>query len=87
MKKVFLIVTSLLVIAVMAISLTGCTLQVTTSENSVSASVDEETTETVNNVFDWIIERLDRVFDAGSSNQNTSNNQGQSITKGEAEAL
>lgn len=89
MKKIFLIVTSIVVIAIIAISLTGCTFQVTTSENSVTASVDEATTETVNNVFDWILERIERVFNNGSSNQNTSNKQNsdQSITHGESEAL
>lgn len=46
--------------------LSGCTLQIETSDNSVSASVDGDTTEKVDNILDWIKERLSRLFDTNN---------------------
>ena len=46
----------------MLFSLKGCTLQIETTDNSVSASVDGDTTEKVDNILDWIKDRIQRVF-------------------------
>lgn len=62
MKKVLLTVGTIIILSVMLFSLTGCTLQIETTDNSVSASVDGDTTEKVDNVLDWIKERIQRVF-------------------------
>ncbi len=68
MKKI--IVTSILVIVLILgmFSLTGCTLTVETTDNSVSASVDGETTEKVDGVLGWIKERISRIFTTTDSN-------------------
>ena len=52
-----------LLISLGLLFLTGCKLTVETTDNSVSASVDGETTEKVGGVIDWIKEKLDRIFD------------------------
>ena len=44
------------------LTLSGCTLTLETTDNSVSASVDGETTNKMGSVFDWIKERFDRIF-------------------------
>lgn len=62
MKKLLLTVGTIIILFVMLFSLTGCTLQIETTDNSVSASVDGETTERVDSVIDWIKARIDRVF-------------------------
>lgn len=68
MKKI--IVTSILVIVLILgmFSLTGCTLTVETTDNSVSASVDGETTEKVDGVLGWIKERISRIFTTTDNN-------------------
>lgn len=62
MKKMISIIVLIVVLGVTIITLTGCTLQIETTDNSVSASVDGDTTEKVDNVIDWIKERLSRLF-------------------------
>ena len=44
------------------VSLSGCTVKVETTDNSVSASIDGKTTEKVDGVIDWIKERISRIF-------------------------
>lgn len=70
MKKIFLIVALIFVLAIAIISLSGCTLQIETTDNSVSASVDGDTTEKVDNIIDWIKARLSRIFDTSDSSEN-----------------
>lgn len=67
MRKVFSIIVVMVVLAMSILFLTGCTLTVETTDNSVSASVDGDTTEKVDNVIDWIAERIRRVFNTESS--------------------
>ena len=62
MKKIISIIVLIIVLGVATIILTGCTLQIETTDNSVSASVDGDTTERVDSVLDWIKERLSRLF-------------------------
>ena len=62
MKKVILTIIMIVILTVALFTLTGCTLQIETTDNSVSASVDGETTERVDSVIDWIKVRIDRVF-------------------------
>ncbi len=63
MKKIVSIILLIVMLSMGILFLTGCTLTVETSDNSVSASVDGDTTEKVDGILDWIKERLDRVFD------------------------
>ena len=63
MKKVVSIIILVVMLSLGVLFLTGCTLTVETSDNSVSASVDGETTEKVGGVFDCIKERFERIFD------------------------
>ena len=69
MKKIISIIVSIIVLGVATIMLTGCTLQIETTDNSVSASVDGDTTERVDSVLDWIKERLSRLFNTSDDNQ------------------
>ena len=62
MKKIITILILVVMISCGLLLLTGCKLTVETTDNSVSASVDGETTEKVGGVIDWIKERIDRVF-------------------------
>ena len=62
MKKVIIAIIVLVTIVVAGLVLTGCTLTVETTANSVSASVDGDTTEKVDGIIDWIKNRLDRLF-------------------------
>ncbi len=62
MKKVILTTIMIVMLTVAVFTLTGCTLQIETTDNSVSASVDGETTERVDSIIDWIKARIDRVF-------------------------
>ena len=63
MKKIVSIIILVVMLSFGLLFLTGCKLTVETTDNSVSASVDGETTEKVGGVIDWIKERLDRIFD------------------------
>ncbi len=59
------LVLTILIIIVLFSSLfifSGCKLEIETTDNSVTASVDGDTTEKVDNVLDWIKERLSRLF-------------------------
>ena len=63
MRRILLTVGAMIILMVMLFSLTGCTLQIETTDNSVSASVDGETTEQVDSILDWVKERIERVFE------------------------
>ena len=63
MKKIVSIVLLITMLIMGILFLTGCTLTLETTDNSVSASVDGETTEKVDGILDWIKERFSRVFD------------------------
>lgn len=62
MKKIKNVILVGVVLLFLMFTLTGCTLTVETTNNSVTASVDGDTTEQVDNVLDWIKERVQRVF-------------------------
>lgn len=62
MKKVVLILVTITILLFMLFTLTGCSITAETSENSVSVSVDEETQSTFENIVDWVVERLHRIF-------------------------
>lgn len=63
MKKIFLAIIVFIVLVASIFMLTGCSMTVETTDNTVSASVDGETTEKVDGVLDWIKERLNRLFE------------------------
>ena len=67
MKKVLLTMSVIVILTVMIFGLTGCTMQIETTDNSVSASVDGDTTQKVDSVLDWIKERISRVFEPSSN--------------------
>lgn len=75
MKKIVVIVALLIILGLSIFVFSGCTLKVETTDNSVSASVDGETSDTIDNVFDWIKDRIDRVFNK-DDNQVNSNDSG-----------
>ena len=62
MKKIVLTMVLVTLLTVAMFALTGCTLQIETTDNSVSASVDGDTTEKVDSILDWVKERIQRVF-------------------------
>ncbi len=72
MKKIISIISLIVVLLVLAVFLTGCTLTFEATDNSVSATVDGETTEKVDNVIDWIKERIERVFNTDSNSESAS---------------
>lgn len=80
MKKIVLITMILVILSVSLFTLTGCSLKIETDDNSVSASVDEETQGTFERIVDWIVERLDRIFTTegnnGGSSGDTSTDEG-----------
>ena len=69
MKKIISIIALIIVLGVAIITLTGCTLQIETTDNSVSASVDGDTTEKVDNIIDWIKERISRIFNTSDKEE------------------
>ncbi len=69
MKKIVLTMVLVVILTAAMFTLTGCTLQIETTDNSVSASVDGETTERVDSVIDWIKARIDRVFNSSNDSQ------------------
>ncbi|MBR3614419.1 MAG: hypothetical protein IKL55_04510 [Clostridia bacterium] len=62
MKKIITTIFLILLLLINVILLSGCTLTVETTENSVTASVDGETTEKVDGILDWVKDRISRVF-------------------------
>lgn len=71
MKKIVLIIVLVVVLLATTIILTGCTLKLEAEDSSVSASVDGDTTEKIDNILDWIKDRLGRVFNTSDSNTST----------------
>ena len=62
MRKVVLVFIIVAILPIGMFTLTGCSFTVETDENSISASVDEDTQNTFERIIDWIVERLDRIF-------------------------
>jgi len=62
MKRKLIALAMILILSFCLLCFTGCTFTAEAKDNTVTLSVDEETSGTVNNVIDWIKERLDRVF-------------------------
>ena len=69
MKKIVSIIALITILLFSSIILSGCTLTVETTENSVSASVDGDTTEKVDGIIDWIKARINRVFNTSSEKE------------------
>ncbi len=69
MKKIISITLLVILLGAMVFILSGCTLKLETTDNSVSASVDGDTTEKVDNIIDWIKNRLSRLFNSDSDNK------------------
>lgn len=66
MKKILLYSIVFIILSVGLFALSGCKMEIETTDNSVSASVDGDTTEKVDSILDWIKARLERLFDDGS---------------------
>lgn len=62
MKKIILTIAMIVILVCAMFTLTGCKFTVEAEDNSVTASVDENTTEKVDGVLDWIKKRLERLF-------------------------
>lgn len=83
MKKLIVKILLVIVLISMVVVLSGCTLKIETTDNSVSASVDGETTEKVDNIIDWVKDRISRIF----VNEDTANTDSATIGDGEGEVL
>ncbi len=79
MKKIITIILVIAILGLSAMFLTGCTLTLETTDNSVSATVDGDTTEKVDNIIDWIAERIKRVFNTESNSGTNSDSSSSSI--------
>lgn len=62
MKKIIATIFIVVILTSCLFILSGCKLEIETTDNSVSASVDGDTTEKVDNILDWIKERISRLF-------------------------
>ena len=62
MKNLIVKILLIIVLMSMVLVLSGCTLKIETTDNSISASVDGETTEKVDGIIDWIKDRIGRIF-------------------------
>lgn len=71
MKKVVSIILVVSILFISTLFFTGCTLTVETTDNTVSASVDGDTTEKVDNIIDWITERIRRIFKTETTPSNS----------------
>ena len=85
MKKIVSIILLVIMLSLGCLFLTGCTLTVETTDNSVSASVDGETTEKVDGIIDWLKDRFSRVFDVEVKSEVTDNSV--KITTGTSEKI
>ena len=83
MKKIIVKILLMIMLMVMLIVLSGCTLKIETTDNSVSASVDGETTEKVDNIINWIKERLSGIFQF----EKTENTESEPIGNGDSTIL
>lgn len=68
MKKIVAIIALIIILGGIVLAFSGCSLNIETSNNSVSASVDGDTTEKVDNIIDWIKARISRLFNTDSNN-------------------
>ena len=62
MKIIIVNVLLTILLITMVFALSGCTLKIETTDNSISASVDGDTTEKVDGILDWIKNRISRIF-------------------------
>lgn len=74
MKKVISVICLIVILLVGMICLSGCTIKVETTDNSVSASVDKDTTKKVDGIIDWIKERMSRVFSTSNTDSKETEN-------------
>ena len=85
MKKIISIIMLVVMLSIAMFVLSGCTLTLETTDNSVSASVDGDTTEKVDGIIDWIKERLDGLFDVEVKAEVNSNSV--TVTTGTSEKI
>lgn len=85
MKKIISIIMLVVMLSIVMFVLSGCTLTLETTDNSVSASVDGDTTEKVDGIIDWIKERLDGLFDVEVKTEVNSNSV--TVTTGTSEKI
>lgn len=85
MKKIISIIMLVVMLSIAMFVLSGCTLTLETTDNSVSASVDGDTTEKVDGIIDWIKERLDGLFDVEVKTEVNSNSV--TVTTGTSEKI
>jgi hypothetical protein len=69
MKQFVITMITVIVLISFMFILSGCKLEIEATDNTVSASVDGDTTEKVDNIIDWIKERLSRLFDTDKEEQ------------------
>ncbi len=69
MKQFVITMITVIVLISFMFILSGCKLEIEATDNTVSASVDGDTTEKVDNIIEWIKERLSRIFDTDKEEQ------------------
>ena len=69
MKQFVITMITVIVLISFMFILSGCKLEIEATDNTVSASVDGDTTEKVDNIIDWIKGRLSRIFDTDKEEQ------------------
>ena len=69
MKQFVITMITVIVLISFIFILSGCKLEIEATDNTVSASVDGDTTEKVDNIIEWIKERLSRIFDTDKEEQ------------------
>lgn len=72
MRKIILTVLVVIILTGCLFAFSGCKMEIEATDNSVSASVDGDTTERVDNILDWIKARIQRLFNEdGTTSSNT----------------
>ena len=69
MKQFVITMITVIVLISFMFILSGCKLEIEATDNTVSASVDGDTTEKVDNIIEWIKERLSGIFDTDKEEQ------------------
>lgn len=72
MKKIKSTILVIIILILLVFVCTGCTLTVETTSNSVTASVDGNTTEQVDGILEWIKERINRVINTNEISKSVS---------------
>jgi hypothetical protein len=74
MRKIILTVLVVIILTGCLFAFSGCKMEIEATDNSVSASVDGDTTERVDGILDWIKARIQRLFNGEEVTTNSTTN-------------